>query len=98
MRLKCTLPAIVAASVLALSAPAGAGQEPFWDSKPLSYWLTALSGEDPHGRVRAASSLAQMAIAHGGSAVASAVPGLLPNLADPLAEVRESASVLRVEF
>jgi HEAT repeat protein len=92
MGLKCTLPAIVAASMLALPAAAGVGQEPFWDSKPLSYWVTALSAQDPHGRVRAASSLAQMAIAHGGSAVASAVPGLLPNLADPVAEVRESAA------
>jgi len=33
-----------------------------------------------------------LAIAQGGSAVASAVPGLLPNLADSLADVRESAA------
>ena len=92
MGLKCTLPAIVAASMLALPAAAGAGQEPFWESKPLSYWVTALSAQDPQRRVRAASSVAEMAIAHGGSAVASAVPGLLPNLADPLADVRESAA------
>jgi HEAT repeat protein len=92
MGLKCTLPAIVAASMLALPAAASAGQEPFWESKPLSYWVTALSAQDPQRRVLAASSLAGLAIAQGGSAVASAVPGLLPNLADSLADVRESAA------
>src|SRR5215203_3207166 len=92
MGLKCTLPAIVAASMLALPAAAGTGQEPFWNARPLSYWVTALSGHDAGGRVLAASSLAELAIAQGGSAVASAVPGLLPNLADPVAEVRESAA------
>ena len=47
MGLKCTLPAIVAASMLAWPAAASAGQEPFWDSKPLSYWVTALSSPGP---------------------------------------------------
>ena len=92
MGLKCTLPAVVAASMLALPAAAAAEQEPFWESKPLSYWVTGLSAEDPQRRVLAASSLAGLAIAQGGSAVASAVPGLLPNLADSLADVRESAA------
>jgi HEAT repeat protein len=92
MGLKCTLPAIVAASMLALPAAAVAEQEPFWESKPLSYWVTGLSAEDPQRRVLAASSLAGLAIAQGGSAVASAVPGLVPNLADSLADVRESAA------
>jgi HEAT repeat protein len=92
MGLKCTLSAIVAASMLALPAAAAAEQEPFWESKPLSYWVTGLSAEDPQRRVLAASSLAGLAIAQGGSAVASAVPGLLPNLADSLADVRESAA------
>jgi HEAT repeat protein len=67
-------------------------QEPYWESQPLSYWVSALSGQDAGGRVRAASSLAEMAIVHGGSAVASAVPELLPNLVDPMADVRESAA------
>jgi HEAT repeat protein len=92
MGLKCTLPAVVAAFMLVCPAAAGAGQEPFWNSKPLSHWVTALSGQDAQGRVLAASSLAELAIAQGGTAVASAVPGLLPNLADPLSEVRESAA------
>ena len=87
--------AVAAAAVVwavsgAARAPLAA-QEPYWESQPLSYWVSALSRQDPGGRVRAASSLAEMAIAHGGSAVASAVPELLPNLADPMADVRESA-------
>jgi HEAT repeat protein len=92
MGLKCGLLAIVAVSILAPTAAADPGQEPYWQSKPLSYWVSALSAQDPVGRVRAASSLAEMAIAHGGGDMASAVPGLLPNLADPLADVRESAA------
>ena len=93
MGLKSTLPAIVVAVwMLAWPAAAGPGQEPYWESKPLSYWLTALAAQDPNGRVRAASSVAGMAIAYGGGALASAVPGLLPNLGDPLADVRESAA------
>jgi HEAT repeat protein len=92
MRVRCTLPAIVALSMLASSALAGDGQEPYWESKPLSYWVRALSAQDSDGRVLAASSLAEIAIAHGGHAVASAVPVLVPNLTDPEADVRESAA------
>jgi HEAT repeat protein len=92
MGVKCTLPAIVALSMLAWPALAGDGQEPYWGSKPLSYWVRALSGQDSDGRVLAAASLAEIAIAHGGHAVASAVPVLLPNLTDPQADVRESAA------
>jgi HEAT repeat protein len=92
MGLNCALAAFVAAWMLAWPTDARAGQEPYWESKPLSYWVTALAAPEAGGRVLAASSLAEMAIAHGGTAVASAVPGLLPNLADPLADVRESAA------
>jgi HEAT repeat protein len=90
MGLKCA--AIVTVWMLAWAAGGAAGQEPYWESKPLSYWVTALAVQDPVTRVRAASSLAEMAIAHGGIVVAPAVPGLLPNLADPRADVRESAA------
>ena len=67
-------------------------QEPYWESQPLSYWVSALSGQDAGRRAHAASSLAEMAMAHGGSALASAVPELLPNLGDVSPDVRESAA------
>jgi hypothetical protein len=92
MRLRRAVAAAAAVWTMSGGAHAVFAQEPYWESRPLSYWVSALSGQDAGGRVRAASSLAEMAIAHGGSALASAVPELLPNLADPSAEVRESAA------
>lgn len=92
MGLNRAFAAVAAVSMLVSPAAAAPGQEPSWESKPLSYWVTALSAQDASGRVRAASSLAEMAILHGGSAVAAAVPVLVPNLGDPLADVRESAA------
>ena len=63
----------VAAAAAAVWALSGAhtllAQEPYWESQPLSYWVSALSGQDAGGRVRAASSLAEMALAHGGIAL-----------------------------
>jgi len=92
MRLKAVLAAVAAISLLAFTARAGQRQEPYWDSKPLSYWMGLLAAQDAAIRIRAASSLAEMAIAHGGVSVAPAVPLLLPNLDDPLPDVRESTA------
>src|SRR5215212_8991545 len=93
MGLKWTTTAFVAVWLIAGGpAIAGPGSEPYWNSKPLSYWVTALSGHDTVGRVLAATSLAEMAIAHGGAPLASAVPQLVPNLGDPIADIRESAA------
>ena len=91
MRLRRALAAAAAVWALSVASTLFA-QEPYWESQPLSYWVSALSGQDAGNRVRAASSLAEMALAHGGSAVASAVPELLPNLGDASADVRESAA------
>jgi HEAT repeat protein len=85
------------AIVFSLLAPAvvtaSAGDdEPYWNSKPLSYWIARLGSADPGGRAQAAQSVAEIAIAHGGSAAAPAVAELMPNLRDPQSSVRESAA------
>jgi HEAT repeat protein len=71
---------------------AGPPQEPYWNSRPLSFWLEALSFQEPARRTEAAQSVAEIAIAHGGSVAKLAVPALVENLDDPEADVRRSAA------
>jgi len=86
---------LVVVSLLAAS-PSGAGipapQEPYWNSKPLSFWMQALAGGEPMHRIEAAQSVAEIAIAHGGAVATSAVPALVGNLSDPEPQVRQSAA------
>jgi HEAT repeat protein len=91
MRLRRAVAAVAAVWALSVASTLFA-QEPYWESQPLSYWVSALSGQDAGSRAHAASSLAEMAMAHGGIALATAVPELLPNLGDGSADVRESAA------
>ena len=91
MRLRRAVAAVAAVWPLSVASTLFA-QEPYWESQPLSYWVSALSGQDAGSRAHAASSLAEMAMAHGGIALATAVPELLPNLGDDSADVRESAA------
>jgi HEAT repeat protein len=88
-------PLVVAVSIVAAS-PSRAGipgpPEPYWNSKPLSFWLQALAVGEPLRRVEAAQSVAEIAIAHGGAIAAGAVPALVGNLSDPEPSVRRSAA------
>src|SRR3954453_17544156 len=74
------------------SAAGGPPQEPYWDSHPLSFWLQALSLQQPERRIEAAQSVAEIALAHGGSVAAPAVPALVGNLAASEPDVRQSAA------
>ena len=86
-------PVAIVFSLLAPAVTASAGDdEPYWNSKPLSYWIARLGAADPGGRTQAAQSVAEIAIAHGGSAAAPAVAELMPNLRDSQSAVRESAA------
>jgi HEAT repeat protein len=85
----------VAAVVLfLLASPSGAASatELYWQSRPFSFWVEALSADDVALRERAAQSVAALAMAHGGDAVARALPALTTNLTAPDAIVRESAA------
>jgi HEAT repeat protein len=76
--------ALVAAMMLAGSAEAQGSSEPFLDGRPLSAYLSDLSGAAaPYTRNNAAYSIARM-----GPAAKAAVPALILALKDPEASVR----------
>jgi HEAT repeat protein len=89
-----TLVPVVAVSVFFAMGAHGAasGPEPYWGSRPLSFWIAALSADDPELRERAARSVGSLAAAHGGPAVAAALPGLTENLGAAEPPVREAAA------
>jgi HEAT repeat protein len=69
--------------MLGVSTPAAAvNDDPYWNAKPLAYWLTALKSENPLDRIEAAHVIAEIAVAHGPASVASAVPQLVASLSD----------------
>ena len=93
MGLRCAHAAIVAVSMLAWPAAAGAGQEPYWESKPLSYWVTGVVG--PGSRSGASSRRPRWPKWPSRTAAARSrppSPGCSPTLPIPLADVRESAA------
>ena len=76
-----------------LSVPAiGAADEPFWNSRPLGYWLNQLRVGDAAARTQAARGVGEIAAAHGGKVVAAAIPLLVPCLDSPEAPLRAAAA------
>ena len=76
-----------------LSVPAiGAADEPFWNSRPLGYWLNQLRVGDAAAQTQAARGVGEIAAAHGGKVVAAAIPLLVPCLDSPEAPLRAAAA------
>jgi HEAT repeat protein len=76
-----------------LSVPAiDAADEPFWNSRPLGYWLNQLRIGDAAARTQAARGVGEIASAHGGAVVAAAIPLLVPCLDSPEAPLRAAAA------
>jgi HEAT repeat protein len=75
-----------------LVPPAHAADEPFWNSRPLTYWLDQLRVGDASARTEAARSVAEIALAHGSRTVAAAVPLLMPCLDATDAPLRAAAA------
>jgi HEAT repeat protein len=75
-----------------LHAAGAAVQDPYSGSQPLGVWLEALAVDPAASRVAAADAIADIAIRHGGSAVAGAVPVLVENLRSGDPSVRRSAA------
>jgi HEAT repeat protein len=97
--MRSPLPWLLAAFLIGgssgLYADGPAGAEPFWDSRPLSFWMRALGASDPVERRRAADAVTQIAIAHGGDAAGPAVPALQAILDERSADLRRlSATAL----
>jgi len=85
---------VALAGVLALLLAAGPAHadEPFWNSRPLGYWLNQLRVGSPAEREQAARGVGEMAEAHGAGSVAAAVPLLLPCLDATDAVLRAAAA------
>jgi HEAT repeat protein len=69
-----------------------AADEPFWNSRPLGYWLNQLRVGDAAARMQAARGVGEIAAAHGGAVVAAAIPLLVPCLDSPEAPLRAAAA------
>ena len=81
----------LACLVLWSSTPALA-DDPFWNSRPLSHWVTVLQSGDPSARTEAARGLTEIAISHGPSVVLSALPHLIDALHADAAPLRVAAT------
>jgi HEAT repeat protein len=76
-----------------LAVPAShATAEPFWNSRPLGYWLNQLRVGDAAARMQAARSVGEIAVAHGSAIVVAAIPLLVPCLDSPDAPLRAAAA------
>ena len=94
-RMTWLIAALLVGAAPAVHADGPAAGEPSWDSRPLSFWMQALGGNDPIERRRAADAVTQIAIAHGGDAAGPAVPALQANLGERSADLRQvSAAAL----
>jgi HEAT repeat protein len=72
--------------------PVWAQGEPFWNSRPLSYWLSALGEGPPETRVEAARGLSAIAMQHGGRVIDAALPALSASLAADDPALRSAAA------
>jgi HEAT repeat protein len=88
--MRCTAVACLLAT-LAASAPALAG-EPYWNQRPLSYWLGQLRTGDDTAREQAARGIMEMAVEHGPVPLSPAVSLLVPCLDAPEASLRMAAA------
>ena len=87
--------ALAAACLTAMLLPASsasAADEPFWNSRPLGYWLNQLRVGDSAARQLAARGVGEIATEHGSASVAAAVPLLVPCLDASDAPLRAAAA------
>ena len=87
--------ALAAACLTAMLLPvssASAADEPFWNSRPLAYWLNQLRVGDSAARQMAARGVGEIATEHGSASVAAAVPLLVPCLDASDATLRAAAA------
>jgi HEAT repeat protein len=91
MRVVSVLARCLVAGILSVPGIAAA-DEPFWNSRPLGYWLNQLRVGDAAARMQAARGVGEIAAAHGGAVVAAAIPLLVPCLDSPEAPLRAAAA------
>jgi HEAT repeat protein len=91
MRVVMVLARCLVVGILAVPA-AHAADEPFWNSRPLGYWLNQLRVGDAAARQQAARGVGEIAIAHGSAIVVAAIPLLVPCLDSPDAPLRAAAA------
>src|SRR6188508_717045 len=87
--------ALAAACLTAMLLPASsasAADEPFWNSRPLGYWLNQLRVGDAAAQMQAARGVGEIAAAHGAAVVTAAIPLLVPCLDSPDAPLRAAAA------
>lgn len=89
MRRRTAVACLLATLVVSAQAIA---DEPFWNQRPLRYWLNQLRVGDASAREQAARGVMEMAAEHGSASVAAAVPLLVPCLDAPDAPLRAAAA------
>src|SRR4029077_8004018 len=92
MRGVAALAAAYLTAMLWPASSAGAADEPFWNSRPLGYWLNQLRVGDSAARQLAARGVGEIATEHGSASVAAAVPLLVPCLDASDAPLRAAAA------
>jgi HEAT repeat protein len=73
-------------------APGAYADEPYWNSKPLSYWVGLLQNGKPLERAHAAREVSDLAAARGADTVAPALPHLIAAFDAALPELRGAAA------
>ncbi len=91
MRRRNALAGCVLTGLLAASGAARA-DEPFWNSRPLGYWLNQLRVGTEAERVQAAHGVGEMAVMNGAGSVVAALPLLVPCLDASEAPLRAAAA------
>ena len=92
MRGVTALAAACLTAILSIASSAGAADEPFWNSRPLGYWLNQLRVGDSAARQVAARGVGEIATEHGSASVAAAIPLLMPCLDASDAPLRAAAA------
>src|SRR5215831_11277551 len=92
MRGVAALAAACLTAALSFVPRAASADEPFWNSRPLQYWLNQLRVGDSAERQVAARGVGEMAAEHGSASVAAAVPLLVPCLDASDAPLRAAAA------
>lgn len=92
MRGVTVLAAACLMAMLSLVTSARTPDEPFWNSRPLGYWLNQLRIGDSAARQVAARGVGEIATEHGSASVAAAVPLLVPCLDASDAPLRAAAA------
>jgi HEAT repeat protein len=75
-----------------LGAGRARADEPYWNSKPLSYWVGLLQYGQPAERARAARGLTELAAARGADTIAPALPHFIAAFEADLPDLRGAAA------